>query len=125
MQRSVIISNKYAIYELPHELPKDLRLRIFGNYERSRTTKNFILPMTMPHCKAPLSSTALFPMPTMHKRHRKKYPTKRKFATTYARNTSHEKTEPLRKRQILLGCLSISLCTLPCFNAGLLRYTTL
>ena len=25
VQRSVIISNKYGIYELPHELPKDLR----------------------------------------------------------------------------------------------------
>ena len=31
MQRSVIISNKHGIYELPDELPKDLRLRILGN----------------------------------------------------------------------------------------------
>ena len=27
VQRNVIVSNKNAIYELPHELPKDLRLR--------------------------------------------------------------------------------------------------
>ena len=27
MKRVVIISNKHGIYELPHELPKDLRLR--------------------------------------------------------------------------------------------------
>ena len=31
MQRSVIISNKHGIYDLPDELPKDLRLRILGN----------------------------------------------------------------------------------------------
>ena len=31
VQRSVIISNKHVIYELPDELPKDLRLRILGN----------------------------------------------------------------------------------------------
>ena len=31
VQRSVIISNKHGIYELPDELPKDLRLRILGN----------------------------------------------------------------------------------------------
>ena len=28
---SVIISNKYGIYELPHDLPNDLRLRILEN----------------------------------------------------------------------------------------------
>ena len=28
VKRSVIISNKYGIYEFPHELPNDLRLRI-------------------------------------------------------------------------------------------------
>ena len=31
VQRSVIISNKHGICELPDELPKDLRLRILGN----------------------------------------------------------------------------------------------
>ena len=25
------VSNKHGMYELPHELPNDLRLRIFGN----------------------------------------------------------------------------------------------
>ena len=29
----VIISNKHDIYELPHELPNDLRLRILENQE--------------------------------------------------------------------------------------------
>ena len=31
LKRSVIISNKHGIYELPHELPNDLRLRILEN----------------------------------------------------------------------------------------------
>ena len=31
VQQSVTISNKHGIYELPDELPKDLRLRISGN----------------------------------------------------------------------------------------------
>ena len=31
VKRSVIISNKHGIYELPHKLPNDLRLRILGN----------------------------------------------------------------------------------------------
>ena len=31
VKRSVIISNNYGIYELPHELPNDLRLSILGN----------------------------------------------------------------------------------------------
>ena len=31
VQRNVIIINKYGIYELSDELPKDLRLRILGN----------------------------------------------------------------------------------------------
>ena len=30
VKRSLIISNKPGIYELPHELPNDLRLRISG-----------------------------------------------------------------------------------------------
>ena len=31
VKRSLIISNKTGIYELPHELPNDLTLRILGN----------------------------------------------------------------------------------------------
>ena len=31
MKGSVIISYKHGIYELPHELPNDLKLRILGN----------------------------------------------------------------------------------------------
>ena len=31
VKRSVIISNKHGIYELLHELPNDLKLKILGN----------------------------------------------------------------------------------------------
>ena len=31
VKRSVIISDKHGIYDLPHELPNDLRLKILGN----------------------------------------------------------------------------------------------
>ena len=31
VKRRLIISNKYGMFELPHELPNDLRLRILGN----------------------------------------------------------------------------------------------
>ena len=31
VKRIVIISNKDGIYEVPHELPNDLRIRILGN----------------------------------------------------------------------------------------------
>ena len=31
VKRSVIISIKHGIYELPHELPNDLRVRMLGN----------------------------------------------------------------------------------------------
>ena len=31
VKRIVIITNKYSIYQLPNELPNDLRLRILGN----------------------------------------------------------------------------------------------
>ena len=37
-----IISNKHDIYELPHEFPIDLRLRILGNWEKSGKPLNFI-----------------------------------------------------------------------------------
>ena len=42
VKRIVIISNEHGIYELPHELPNDLRLRILGNSEISRRSQNFI-----------------------------------------------------------------------------------
>ena len=35
VKQSAIITYKYGIYELPRELPKDLRLRILGNREIS------------------------------------------------------------------------------------------
>ena len=31
VKRRVIITNKYGMYELPHELPNNLRLRILGH----------------------------------------------------------------------------------------------
>ena len=31
VKQSVFISNKHGMYELCHELPNDLRLRILGN----------------------------------------------------------------------------------------------
>ena len=39
VKRNVIISNKHGIYELSHELPNDLRLRILRNQERSELHK--------------------------------------------------------------------------------------
>ena len=41
VKRSVIISNKHGAYELPHELPIDLRLRILENQEISGKFQNF------------------------------------------------------------------------------------
>ena len=35
VKRGAIITYKHGIYELPHELPNDLRLRILGNKEMS------------------------------------------------------------------------------------------
>ena len=45
VKRSVIISNKQGVYELPHELPNDLRLkncRILGNKEKSGKSRNLL-----------------------------------------------------------------------------------
>ena len=42
VKRCAIITYKHGIYELPHELPNDLRLRILGNYEISGNSLNFI-----------------------------------------------------------------------------------
>ena len=39
---SVIISNKHGIYELPHELTNDLRLRILGNWEKSGKSQDLL-----------------------------------------------------------------------------------
>ena len=41
VKRSIIISNIHGIYELPHELPNDLTLRILGNLEISGKSQNF------------------------------------------------------------------------------------
>ena len=35
VKRWVIITSKHVIYKLPHELPNNLRLRVFGTYEIS------------------------------------------------------------------------------------------
>ena len=43
VERSVIISNKHGIYELPHELPNNIRLQErSGNQERSEKSQNII-----------------------------------------------------------------------------------
>ena len=42
VRRSAIISNKHGIYEFPHELPKDLRHRILGSYEKSEKSENLL-----------------------------------------------------------------------------------
>ena len=42
VKRSVIINNKYGIYELPHELLNNSRLMVLGNYEISGISQNFI-----------------------------------------------------------------------------------
>ena len=42
MKGITIISNRHTIYELPKELPNDLRLKILGNEEVSAKSQNFI-----------------------------------------------------------------------------------
>ena len=42
VKRSAIISNKKGVYELPHKLPNDLRLRILGNKEKSGKSQNLV-----------------------------------------------------------------------------------
>ena len=42
VKRSKIINNKYGIYELPHQLPNDLKLRILGNQEISSKSQNVL-----------------------------------------------------------------------------------
>ena len=35
VKQSAIVSNKQGVYELPHEFPNDLRLRLIGNTKKS------------------------------------------------------------------------------------------
>ena len=42
VKRSPVISNKQPIYELLHELPNNLRLRMLQNYESSKKSQTFI-----------------------------------------------------------------------------------
>ena len=42
VKRSAIVSNKQVVYELPHELPNDLRLRILENKEKSGKSRNLL-----------------------------------------------------------------------------------
>ena len=39
---SAIISNKQGVYELPHKLPNDSRLKILGNQEKSGKSQNLL-----------------------------------------------------------------------------------
>ena len=41
-KRWAIITYKHGIYEFPHELPNDLRFKIFEDYEISGNFLNFI-----------------------------------------------------------------------------------
>ena len=49
VKRSVIISNKHSMYELPYEFPNDLRLRILGNWEIRAKSQNFIKLLSSAH----------------------------------------------------------------------------
>ena len=42
VKRSVIINNERGLFQLAQELPNDLRLRIFGNQEKSGKSQNSI-----------------------------------------------------------------------------------
>ena len=42
VKRCAIIIYKHGIYELPHELPNDFRLKILGNLEISGNCLNII-----------------------------------------------------------------------------------
>ena len=63
VKRIVIISNKHGIYELPHELPNDLRLMKLGNLYRtiapSLPPKMKILSILAKECSK--IETELFP----------------------------------------------------------------
>ena len=42
LKQSLIISNKHGTYELAHQLPSNLKLRIVGNYEIAEKSHDFI-----------------------------------------------------------------------------------
>ena len=42
VKQSLIISNKQDVYDLPHNLLNDLRLRILGNKEKSGESPNLL-----------------------------------------------------------------------------------
>ena len=42
VKRSAITSNKQGVYELSHELPNDVRLRILGKKEKSGKSQNLV-----------------------------------------------------------------------------------
>ena len=42
VKRTAIISNKQGVYELSHELPNDLRLRILGYKEKPGRSQNLV-----------------------------------------------------------------------------------
>ena len=42
VKRCAIITYKHSIYELPHELPNDIRVRMLGNEEILGKPENFI-----------------------------------------------------------------------------------
>ena len=50
VKRRAIISCKHGIYELPHELVNDLRLRILGNDKISGKDLNFIKLFSTAQC---------------------------------------------------------------------------
>ena len=43
VKRCAIVIYKHSIYELPHELPKDLRLRILGNARKESKRHRIII----------------------------------------------------------------------------------
>ena len=42
VKRNAIVTNKQRAYELPHELPNYLRLRILGNKEKSEKSQDLL-----------------------------------------------------------------------------------
>ena len=42
LKQSIVISNKHGIYELPHDLPNHLRLRILENQEKFGESQDLI-----------------------------------------------------------------------------------
>ena len=123
VQRSVIISNKHDIYELPDELPNDLRLRILQNQERSRKSKSFMLPTRMPRSKSPSPQPAQAPA-------RNAYTAQKQICPRKGNSQPHMHTEPYtRKRSpcksVKFGSIVLAFHYISRFNASLSLYTTL